>query len=83
MRYPFEVSFAELQAELEEFVSAVFSSLESEFLVVPKGDGFIDYPVFEQAYESLKQMTKGFESFSLEYVIEAFKQEPLSLISFR
>jgi hypothetical protein len=83
MRYPFEVSFAELQAELEEFVSTVFSSLESEFLVIPKGEGFIEYPVFEQAYESLKQSTKGFESFSPESVYEAFRRKPLSLIVIR
>jgi hypothetical protein len=83
MKYPFEVSFSELQAGLDEFVSAVFTSLESEFLVIPKGHGFIEYPVFEQAYETLRQATRGFGMFSAEAVTEAFRQMPLSLIVIR
>ena len=60
MKYPFELPFAEVQADLDAYVTAVFSCLESEFLIMPKGLGFIDYPVFEQCYEALKQATKGF-----------------------
>jgi hypothetical protein len=37
MRYPFEVPFEDLQTELDAFVTAVFSLLQSEFLVLPKG----------------------------------------------
>lgn len=44
MKYPFEVSYQEIESDPDPFVSAVFSCLESEFLVLPKGDGFIDYP---------------------------------------
>ena len=46
MRYPFEATPEELEADLDQLVDAVFSSLESEFLVMPRGDGFIDYPAF-------------------------------------
>jgi hypothetical protein len=53
MKFPFELSFAEVQADLDSSVTAVFSCLESEFLVMPKGIGFIDYPVFERGYEAL------------------------------
>ena len=59
-KYPFELSYSEVRANLDTYVDAVFSCLESEFLVMPKGIGFIDYPVFEQGYEVLKQVTKGF-----------------------
>lgn len=62
MKYPFEVPFEEIEADPDPFVSAIFSCLESEFLVLPKGEGFIDYPVFEQAYERLKQATAGFSN---------------------
>lgn len=51
MKYPFEVSFSELETNPDEYVSAIFSCLESEFLVLPKGNGFIEYPVFERGYE--------------------------------
>jgi len=59
-KYPFELPYGEVQADLDTYVDAIFSCLESEFLVMPKGIGFIDYPVFEQGYEELKQATKGF-----------------------
>lgn len=48
MRYPFEASIEELQANIAEFVKVIFGSLESEFLTMPKGEGFVDYATFEK-----------------------------------
>ena len=59
-KYPFEQPYSGVRADLDIYVDAVFSCLESEFLVMPKGTGFIDYPIFEQGYEALKQATRGF-----------------------
>ena len=42
MKYPFEASVTELEQSPEPFISAVFSSLESEFLLLPKGNGFVE-----------------------------------------
>ncbi len=39
MKYPFEASFSEIQNDPEPFVTAVFSSLESEFLDMRKVTG--------------------------------------------
>ncbi len=83
MKYPFEASYQEIEANPDPFISAIFSSLESEFLVLPKGDGFVDYPVFERAYESLKQATGGFSNLSGNVVFEIVKQAPLTLIVLR
>ncbi len=55
MKYPFEVDYQEILADPDCFVTAVVSSLASEFLVLPKGEGFIDYPQFETGYEALKR----------------------------
>ena len=44
MKYPFEATYQEILADPDSFVEAVFSSLASEFLLLPKGQGFIDYP---------------------------------------
>ena len=52
-KYPFEVTFDEILSDIDEFVSTIFASLESEFLTLPKGEGFIDYHVFETGYETL------------------------------
>ena len=81
--YPFEVSFGELQANTDAYVDCVFSSLESEFLVMPKGTGFVDYPLFEQGYESLKRATSGFCTIETEAVYSAVVSRPVSLIVLR
>lgn len=47
MPFPFEVGFDEVRANLDGYVDAVFGCLESEFLVMPKGKGFVEFPAFE------------------------------------
>ena len=83
MRYPFEVPFSEVEANLDEFVTAVFSCLASEFLVMPKGIGFIDYPVFEKGYEALKQSTSAFEDITNESFLKVVFEVPISIIVIR
>ena len=61
---PFELTRAELKRRLEEMVDTTFSDLASEFLLMPVGAGFINYPEFRDAYEILKQHTNAFQSFS-------------------
>ena len=56
-KYPFEASFDEILGDAEGYVDAVFSCLESEFLIMPKGVGFVVYPAFERGYEALKTAT--------------------------
>src|SRR5579871_340304 len=81
--FPFEFGFEVVQARLDEFVSAVFSSLESEFLILPKGEGFVDYSVFEKGYEALKRGTSGFGNLDLQQVLDAVQATPIALIVLR
>lgn len=83
MKYPFEVEFAEIEADPEPFVSAVFSSLASEFLTLPKGDGFVEYPAFEAGYEALKIATGGFAAMPAQKVLETVLGTPISLVVLR
>ena len=83
MKYPFEVSLHEIEANPEPYVDAIFSSLESEFLVLPKGDDFLDYPQFERAYEMLKRATNGFDHLQNETVLATVHQLPLTLTVLR
>ncbi|HHW44260.1 MAG TPA: hypothetical protein GXX25_10745 [Desulfotomaculum sp.] len=83
MKYPFEASFAEIMANPDPFVSMIFSSLESEFLVLPKGHGFIEYPDFEKAYEALKRATCGFTTWDSAELAETVRKTPLCLIVLR
>jgi hypothetical protein len=48
MPFPFEVPFDQLAANLDAYVEEVFGALQSEFLNLPKGDGFIDYTTFSK-----------------------------------
>lgn len=81
--FPFEVPFDEILKDPEGYVDAVFSCLESEFLVMPKGAGFIEYPIFERGYEALKIATKGFSNFESAAVLSVTLKEPISIVVLR
>lgn len=83
MRFPFEAAADEVLAAPESFVDAVFSSLASEFLVMPKGDGFLDYPAFAAGYEKLKLVSEGFTRFDHAAVLTATLQCPVVLLVLR
>lgn len=83
MPFPFEVPFDQVKANLDEYVDEVFKSLQSEFMLLPKGPGFIEYAVFEQGYEALKKATGNFRSLSKETVIKTVYDVPISFIVLR
>jgi hypothetical protein len=83
MKSPFEASEREVLAKPDAFVDSVFSSLVSEFLVMPKGEGFIDYETFSAAYEHLKKATDGFSHLNRAAVLSAVFRHPVTLIVIR
>ena len=83
MPFPFEVGFDELQSDLDTYVDAVFGCLESEFLVMPKGKGFVEFPVFENGYEALKRATGSFRNVTVDTVATAAFETPIVLIVLR
>ena len=83
MLFPFEVNFEELQSNIDGYVDAVFGCLESEFLVIPKGKGFVEFPVFEDGYEALKRATGGFRDVTPDTVAPAVFKAPIALIVLR
>jgi hypothetical protein len=76
---PFELSQEELEARIEEMVSATFDDLSSEFLLMPSGTAFVRYPEFQAAYEALKRSTGGFQNLSPEAVKSALQENSLVL----
>jgi hypothetical protein len=83
MPFPFEVPFQTVQEDLDTYVDSIFSCLQSEFMTLPKGPGFIEYPIFEQAYEKLKKATGGFRNLSAELVLKTVYETPVSFIVLR
>ena len=83
LKYPFEASFDEILKDSERYIDAVFSCLESEFLIMPKGAGFIEYPLFERGYEALKTATRGFSELKPAKVLSVTLAEPISIVVLR
>ena len=83
MPFPFEVGFDEVRSNLDVYVDAVFGCLESEFLVMPKGDGFVEFSVFEAGYEALKRATGVFREVTPDTVAPVVFETPIALIVLR
>ena len=82
-RYPFEATAEELAANIEYYVDSFISGLQSFFVVMPKGEGFVDFSRFQEAYEALRNGTANFENFSTESVLAVVQQDPLVLVVLR
>ena len=83
LTFPFEVSLEEILRDPESYVDSVFSCLGSEFLVMPRGAGFVEYSVFERGYEALKAATGGFSMFDPDKVYPMTVSEPISIVVLR
>ncbi|MDR1578046.1 MAG: hypothetical protein LBT86_07465 [Deltaproteobacteria bacterium] len=82
-QYPFEADLTELQANLDHYVDVIFAALESDFLTMPTGKGFVEYPTFETGYEALKQATQSFRGLDPKAVRVALLQTPMIFIVLR
>jgi hypothetical protein len=82
-RYPFEVSYSEIEADVDVFISTVFDTLQSSFLLLPRGPGFVNYPEFQQAYEVLKRHTTGFTAVEPDDAMNALREDALAFIVLR
>lgn len=83
MPYPFEVDFDDVQSNLDAYVDAVFGGLESEFLVMPQGAGFVEFATFEGGYEALKRATGNFQDVTPEKIEAVVFETPISLVVLR
>ena len=80
---PFDATYEEILANPNAYVDSVFESLGSSFLVLPRGPGFIDYPMFERGYEALKLATEGFAHIELGRVLPIASALPISIVVLR
>jgi hypothetical protein len=83
MKLPFEAATAEIASNPELFVDAVFSCLDSEFLILPRGTDFVAFPVFEAGYEALKKATAGFTNLTEVAIFSAIQECPISFVVVR
>ncbi len=83
IKFPFQATPSEIEENLDYFIASVFSSLASEFLVMPKGKWFIEYHVFESGYEALKKVTAGFSYLDADRMFVLALEKPITLIVLR
>ncbi len=83
MPFPFEVPFEELQADVDTYIDEVFTCLQSAFMTLPKGPGFVEYPVFERGYEELKRVTGDFRNVTPAIVLDAICRVPVTFVVLR
>lgn len=81
--FAFEATHAELIARLDEFVAGIMSSLDSEFLVMPRGPGYVEYARFQAAYEVLRTETRDFSETGSAQVCRAVDRDNLALVVLR
>jgi hypothetical protein len=83
MSFPFEVHFEQLQSDIDLYVDAVFACLHSEFMTLPKGPGFIEYPMFERGYQELKRVTSDFRNVEPAIILDAIHRVPVCFVVLR
>lgn len=83
MPFPFEIPYEHVESNLDAYVDEVFSCLQSEFLTLPRGPAFIEYPVFEMGYEALKRDTENFKRLDPDTVLRTVYRVPIALIVLR
>ena len=80
---PFEVSLDELKANIDVFVEQAFTALESDFLEMPIGEGFVTYDAFCHGYQAIHDATDGFRILDPDVVFDTVCQEPMGLVVVR
>ena len=69
--------------DIDPFIDEVFGELKSGFLELPKGQGFVEYSVFESGYQALKKATAGFTTVTAESITPAVYSTPIAFIVLR
>ncbi len=80
---PFDAPFSQIRSDPEPFIQVVFNSLESDFLTMPRGEGFLEFSQFEEAYEALKKATLGFKTLDPASLLPTILRTPVCLIVLR
>lgn len=80
---PFQLESGKLNEHIDRLVQSTFDDISSQFMLLPKGDHFIHYERFLDAYECLRRTTSGFEDFSTQMCWKALRIDALSFVVIR
>lgn len=80
---PYEVDPTDIPTHLGELVQATFDDLTSQFMLLPQGTSFLEYPDFRAGYEALRQHTNGFTMLDVDRCWRAVRQNAVAGIVLR
>jgi len=80
---PFELDLPEIKAHLADLVQVTFDDLTSQFMLLPKGDSFLDYSGFQAGYEALRRSTDGFTHMDADHCWVAVRSNAIAGIVLR
>lgn len=80
---PFEVDPNDIPNHIGELVQSTFDDLTSQFMLLPRGDSFLEYSDFRTGYEALRKHTNGFTVLDVDRCWSAVKQTAVAGIVLR
>lgn len=80
---PFEVDPSDIPQCLDELVQSTFNDLTSQFMLLPRGNSFLEYRDFRSGYEALRKHTSGFTVLDVGRCWSAVKQHAAAGIVLR
>jgi hypothetical protein len=79
----FSIDYSDPKLDIDPLIDEVFGELKSGFLELPKGKGFVEYPIFESGYEALKKASSEFTVLDPDNLIKAVYGTPMAFIVLR
>lgn len=80
---PFQLNLADLADNLEQVVDITIDDMTSQFLLLPRGENFLEYTSFRRAYEILRKELDGFSKVTAQRCWRAAKLNSLSIVVLR
>ena len=77
--YPFQATQDELAISVERYIDQFIDSLQSFFMIMPRGSGYVSLARFERAYQTVLHETHGFQTLSRQIAVEAVRKDSLVL----
>lgn len=80
---PYEVDLADIPVNLDELVQSTFDDLTSQFMLLPRGAIFLEYPDFREGFEALRKHTDGFTALDVDRCWSALRQNAVAGVVLR
>ena len=81
--HPFQATAHQLACDADRYIDQFVDSLQSFFMIMPRGPSFVSQSRFQVAYNRLFTDTNGFRDLCPESALKAVRADPLVLVVLR